>query len=69
MYNTLRLVRISLVVSVSNKEFNFFFSGTLFYNINGNFLPCLHILIKTLKGSRKFAKVKQNLDFFHLEFA
>ena len=69
MYNTLRLVRISLVVSVSNKEFNFFFSGTLFYNINGNFSLCLHIFIKTLKGLREFTKVMQNLDFFHLEFA
>ena len=50
VYNTMRLIRICLLNSISNKEFNFFFSGKLFYNISGNVLLCLHIVIKTLMG-------------------
>lgn len=50
VYNTMRLIRIYLLNSISNKELSFFFSGKLFHNISGNVLLCLHILIKTLKG-------------------
>ena len=71
VYNTLRLVKMSLFISIgtSNKEFNFCFSGKLIYNIIGNVLLCLHILIKTLKGLEEFTKVVQSLDFSRLGFA
>ena len=59
---TLRLVRISLLISAIQRVLRFF-SGSYFKKAIENFFLCLHSLIQTLEALGEFSTVIQTIDF------